>query len=228
MEGMFLCLKFSILALFAINISLCASEYSDYVLVFDQNENTKQGEISKDENLNIKANDKELHESALKDALYYISGVIYGYTYEYKPPFKPLNIKEYFNIVPRVILSAKDIEIYLKEQWKDSNKIYFRFGFKLNEKQDAAYKVWSASNFKEIKSEGQAALAKDPQGKDAFLNGVKECVLKYLKTKLAYRPSRAEGYLSLLSFPKIFLRGQDIFASVLIKINTNRIDGYIY
>ena len=170
----------------------------------------------------------ETFHELLKEVRYIISAIIYGYEFEYRPPYKDLNIKEFYSLKLRSLIPLKSKGLEVIEDWSEHKKYYIRVRYKLNANEIRNYRLWQTSEIQLVQSRGVYSISVGRAGKILSIeNGIKNSILKFLKMKLSIRPSLVRGYVTLIKNPKTFIKNGKYEGIVETKIKLEEVDKYI-
>jgi len=157
-----------------------------------------------DEGVFYTRNDGE--EFAKKEISLYMSGMIYGYTFEYQLENPITKRKDFFELKPRVLLSVKDPHLTYYQYEISNISIRLTGIYSLNEDQ----KVY-INDFKSSLAVTSTGDTNEYNSQDwnlrynAFEISVKNAIFNYAKSYLKSRPQYLRGKLILKESPKFYI-----------------------
>ena len=134
-----------------------------------------------------------------------LSGMIYGWKFEYVPYDKTRGVPEYFEFSPLRDLSKSEIKnIAYAKPWVEESILYCWVEYRRSDAQVHVYKGWESVMHPKIKGEGYAQLAEGFEGVqkacgEALKNAVRNYERKWIKTK----PKEISGTVFMHEPPKI-------------------------
>lgn len=122
-------------------------------------------------------------------APFILSGMVYGWNFDYTPYDKSRKVQEYFDFSEIQKLSDKEIsQIRYKNPWIENQKLNVWIEFDRTESQQMLYNSWKSVNYRNIKGIGYAPLSEGFEGiqkacGEALKNAVRSFERKHIKTK---------------------------------------------
>lgn len=134
-----------------------------------------------------------------------ISGMVYGWNFEYTPYDKSRNVAEYFEFTPINELAASEISSinYAKPRVEES-RLYCWVEFRRSDEQVHIFKGWSSVLHPRIKGEGYAPLSQGFEGiQSACGQALKAAIRDYERKWIKSKPKEISGKVLLREPPKI-------------------------
>lgn len=124
-----------------------------------------------------------------KVAPFILSGMVYGWNFDYTPYDKSRKVAEYFDFSPVKEFSEDEIsKIEYKSPWIQDQRLYAWIEFQRSESQVMLYNSWKSVSNRNIKGVGYAPISEGFEGiqkacGEALKNAVRDFERKHIKTK---------------------------------------------
>ncbi len=134
-----------------------------------------------------------------------LSGMVYGWNFEYVPYDKARGVQEYFEFTPINELSEAEISsIKYAKPWVEDSNLYCWVEFRRSDAQIHLYKGWESILHPRIKGEGYAPLSEGFDGvKKACSEALKYAVRNYERKWIKSKPKEITGKVLMREPPKI-------------------------
>lgn len=134
-----------------------------------------------------------------------LSGMVYGWTFEYVPYDKVRGVKEIFDFSPINELTEDEIStIHYAKPWVKDSVLNCWVEFRRSDEQIHIYKGWESVLHPKIQGEGYAKLADGFDGlKAAFADALKMSVRNYERKWIKTKPKEISGRIFMREPPKI-------------------------
>ena len=163
-----------------------------------------------------------------KVAPFIISGMVYGWNFDYTPYDKSRKVSEYFDFSPVKEFSEDEIsKIEYKSPWIQDQRLYVWVEFRRSESQVMLYNSWKSVNNRNIKGVGYAPISEGFEGiqkacGEALKNAVRAFERKHIKTK----PKEIIGKVLLSKPPVIGIDAGRYVVSLDFFMESDRIIEY--
>lgn len=122
-------------------------------------------------------------------APFILSGMVYGWNFDYTPYDKSRKVAEYFDFSEIQKFSKDEIsKINYKTPWVEKQRLYAWIEYERTQSQQMLYNSWKSVNYRNIKGVGYAPLSEGFEGiqkacGEALKNAVRSFERKHIKTK---------------------------------------------
>lgn len=122
-------------------------------------------------------------------APFILSGMVYGWNFDYTPYDKSRKVAEYFDFSEIQKFSKDEIsKINYKTPWVEKQRLYAWIEYERTPSQQMLYNSWKSVNYRNIKGVGYAPLSEGFEGiqkacGEALKNAVRSFERKHIKTK---------------------------------------------
>ena len=137
-------------------------------------------------------------------APFILSGMIYGWNFDYTPYDKKRNVQEYFDFSPVQELSPQEISrIKYASPWIKEQKLNVWVEYERTPAQIMLYNSWKSVNFRNISGTGYAPLSEGFEGiQKACAEALKQAVRTFERSHVKTKPKEITGK-ALLSKPPV-------------------------
>jgi len=142
----------------------------------------------------------------IKDiSLLILSGMIYGWSFDYVPYDKARGVQEYFEFKPIHELSKEEVSsINFTKPWIKDNILNCWIEYRRTDAQLHIYKSWRSVLNAKIKGEGYAKLSDGFEGlQEACAESLKYAVRNYQRKWIKTKPKEISGKVFMYEPPKI-------------------------
>lgn len=158
-----------------------------------------------------------------------LSGMIYGFNFEYTPSDKRRNVSEYwdFTLIKEINKSTNQLEY--KNPFVEDNKLICWVYCDRTLEQIAEYKHWTSIVYPKVKGIGKASVENGFEGiKEACSQAAKQAVREYWRTMIKNKPKEISGKLLLVENPRIYIKNGEYVVDLDFFMETDRIISYTY
>ena len=134
-----------------------------------------------------------------------ISGMVYGWKFDYVPYDKARGVAEYFEFTPVHELTEDEIKlINYTKPWIYESRLNCWVEYRRTDQQVYAFKSWQSVQFPKIQGTGYAKLSEGFDGlQKAFSEALKLAVRNYERKWIKTKPKEISGTVLLREPPKI-------------------------
>lgn len=176
----------------------------------------------------VPGNEKYSPYEALENtALFILSGMVFGWRFEYTPPDKARNVSEYFLLEPVAEISPDNPSFSLSEIQDKGPRLYGRAEFIHDEATVQSFLYWSSIVFKTSGGRGYGDRKDETAGIiQAYTNAIKQAVREYARAIEKNKPKIITGEIKLKDEPRLFADQGQVIADVNILLNIKEIIPY--
>lgn len=158
-----------------------------------------------------------------------LSGMIYGFNFEYTPSDKRRNVSEYwdFTLIKEINKSTNQLEY--KNPLVEDNKLICWVYCDRTLEQVAEYKHWTSIVYPKVKGIGKASVENGFDSiKEACSQAAKQAVREYWRTMIKNKPKEISGKLLLVENPRIYIKNGEYVVDLDFFMETDKIISYTY
>lgn len=166
-------------------------------------------------------------ERLLDEVQHVVSGLVYGYQFEYVPGNASRDIQESFVLTPHATIPRGDPLLTVLETWIDHDLLNARVLYELTDVQSRWYRGWHSGATVRTTGIGRSSLFLGPDTKsEAVSDGVRDAVRNHLRTQVFTPPQLISGAVLLAEYPGFSIHQGDYRASVDILLQIDRIEDH--
>jgi hypothetical protein len=166
-------------------------------------------------------------ELLFQEARFVLSGLVYGYTYEYVPYDATRRIAEEFVLSPRAEVQRGDPRLDAIDSYVKDKRVYTQFRYRLEPFQQQWLESWSSSALPRVAARGEHPWWQGHEAKlTAIEVAVKEAIRNYLRSQIRNKPRRARGSVILTETPRVYVVAGAYRAEVSVRIRVDELDPY--
>ena len=161
-----------------------------------------------------------------------LSGMIYGYEFEYIPGDRARAITESFTLTPRNLIPWGDPGLTLvsvnRANLPIEDLIQVQFRYRLNEHQLLLRRGWLGPRFQNSRAQGAASLFLDMAGQQqALVDGAKEAVRAHARRLTRDKPAEVTGVAILTDAPRFWTSQGRFLSDVHLQLQVQTIREYL-
>lgn len=166
-------------------------------------------------------------ELLFTEARFVLSGMIYGYRYEYVPSDRERQIQEAFSLTQRAEIQRGDPRLEAIDGYSEDKRVYTQFLYRLAPFQRDWLTSWQSSAVSRVQASGSVPWWDGHESKlSAIEEAVKAAIRRHLQSVVRNKPRRSRGSVLLSEAPRIFVDAGRYRAEVTIRIRVDEIEGY--
>jgi len=174
-------------------------------------------------------NKSEIYRRTLEDAVWIISGMIYGFSITYTPLDRTREVKEYLDVSPIASIEWGDDKLEVVDTWFKNEKLSMQVRYFLNESQITRLKLWESNIFPDAEGTGIKSVFSGYQGRvESIKEGIKEALRNYLRIRNTNKPREIICKVLLNKPPYTILDAGGYKSKVNITIKLTEIAPYSY
>lgn len=156
-----------------------------------------------------------------KTAPFLLSGMIYGWEYEYTPSDKTRNVEEYFSFVPIAEITENDGNITFTDPAFLEARVYCWLEYLRSEKMMAYLQRWNSVKYPKVLGFGESSNNDSVEAiKEAVKESAKNAIRTYAQKQTKNKPKEVSG--------KILLCSEDPSIKILKGKYTAYLDFFLY
>lgn len=138
-------------------------------------------------------------------APFLLSGLVYGWNFEYVPYDKARGVAEFFDFAAVRELSDEEISsVQYEKPWIEDSRLFCWVTYRRSEAQVHLYKSWQSIMHPRIKGTGYADLSEGFAGiQKACAEALKSAVREYERKWIKSKPKEVSGTVFMCAEPKI-------------------------
>ncbi len=164
-------------------------------------------------------------KEVLEDARWAFSGMIYGFSVIWVPPYNARGVKEELLIEPLALIPAGDSRMRTVSLTRENGFLYVLLEYTPDSVQERRLEGWRGEVFPAAVGAGTAAVNYGSR-RDAVKAAVKEALRSYLRVRDYNRPREIRGRAALTEFPYTSLSYGSINAVVKLRLDLEPLRAY--
>ncbi|WP_319559450.1 hypothetical protein [Marispirochaeta sp.] len=160
-----------------------------------------------------------------KEALFLLSGMVYGYTFSYRPSDRERGIGEEF-ILELAASISEDALVPVDVRGRDSRAMLL-YRYYPGREEHLRISGWLSAAIPSVMGYGEERAVLGHEGKmEAYRRALKEAVREYARPRMRNKPMRLEGELLLIDTPSVSIVAGRYAVKMRLKINLNKTSSY--
>ncbi len=167
----------------------------------------------------------EAQQLADKEAGFLLSGMVYGYTFSYRPLDRTRGIAEEFILEPAAELGSR-LPGPVDVRGRD-NKVMLLYRYYPEKSEYLRISSWLSAAIPSVIGYGEGRYILGHEGKmEAYRQALKEAVKEYARVRIRNKPRRLEGSLFLIDTPTVGVQAGKYNVRMRLKISLKEVDPY--
>lgn len=160
-------------------------------------------------------------------SLFLLSGMSYGWSFNYTPQDNQRKVDEIFQIEPINGIKIRKSNITFTQVSIKYPYVHSWAEYTLNEAEIARHSSWASLKYKTIKGEGEGKRKDESEGvKTAYHNAIKKAILDHARKISKNKPKEIRGEVLIKSSPRLYCTSGLFKAEVELYINVKEIIPY--
>ena len=156
-----------------------------------------------------------------------ISGMIYGWDFEYVPYDKLRGVAEFFDFSPVEEIQYPASNISYSEMKVEDGKLFCWVTYKRTDEMFALRQHWNSASFPHIKGKGYGSILNNFEGlQEAFNEAIKDAVREHYRTFIKNKPKEIRGRVLLEEEPLVNLYNGKYAVQIKLILRTEEIISY--
>lgn len=166
-------------------------------------------------------------ERALSEIQYAVSGMVYGYRFEYIPGDPSRDLAESFVMQPYATIPRGDSSLSVHQTWVDQNRLYVRVGYDVQAEQLAWFQGWRSGANERSTGVGTSSLFLGPGHKtEAIQDAVRHAVREHVRAQVFTRPRQINGAALLAESPQFAVVRGNYQATVDVLLQIDSVESF--
>lgn len=166
-------------------------------------------------------------ERLLNEIQFTVSGMVYGYRFEYVPGDSSRGVAESFTLEPFASIVRGDRALTVYQTWVDGDRLVARVGYEVHPEQMAWFEGWHSGATARSTGTGTSSLFLGPSKKtDAVSDAVRDAVRQHVREQVFNRPLRITGAALLADDPLFSVYHGNYQATVDVLLQIDDIEAY--
>ncbi len=183
--------------------------------------------LDKDENSYLEKS--EIYRRTLQDAVWIISGMIYGFDVTYTPLDLSRKVDEYLEITPLALIEWGDEKLEVVDTWFRNGKLSMQVRYFPDETQITRLKLWESNIFPDSEGIGVVSSFSGHHSRvESIKEGIKESLRNYLRIRDTNKPREINCRVLFTEPPYTILDAGGYKSKVKITIRFSEIIPYSY
>ncbi|HVP18517.1 MAG TPA: hypothetical protein VMU36_05925 [Spirochaetia bacterium] len=155
----------------------------------------------------------------LEDARVLLSGMVYGWSFDYTPANRARQVAETFTLTPTAQIPWGSPRLRVVETEAADEKLWARTSYSMDDAESARRASWESSAADLSQGEGKASAMKGPEAKMlSFQDAVRDAIRLDLRTRYLDAPRQIRGDVVLWEDPMAAVRSGMYRTVVKVKI----------
>ncbi len=173
--------------------------------------------------------DNKIYHRILEDALWIISGMIYGYDISYTPLDLSRKVTENMEVTPIASIIWGDEKLKIIDTWVKNGKFNMQVRYIPNEAQIVRIKLWESNIYPDSSGTGVKSIFSGYQGRvESIKTGIKEALRNYFRIRYTNKPREIDCKILIKNPPYTILDAGGYRSKVTIIIKLIKLLPYSY
>lgn len=156
-----------------------------------------------------------------------LSGLVFGWDFEYSPYDKRRNVAEHFEIKAKHEIAVNDKALSISDLLPAYPFLYAYAEYTASDLLAKRQQTWKSISYKTVKGFGQGERSDEISGiYNAYINATKDAVRRYARTVTKNKPKELRGQLLIRDNPRLFMTSGRFNASIEMYIYISEIIPY--
>lgn len=166
-------------------------------------------------------------ERLLDEAVFVLSGMVYGFRFEYVPSDRSRGVAEEFTLEPYATIVRGDPRLDVFQTWVESDRLYARIFYTVDEEQAQWYRGWRSAANATSSGTGVAPFVRGPTIKpQAHRDAIRMAIRNHARELVFNRPQRIRGAVMISQAPRVGVRDGNYEANVPVLLQIDEIVPY--
>lgn len=171
----------------------------------------------------------EIYRRNLEDALWIISGMIYGFTVRYTPMDSSRKVDESLEVSPIASIAWGDEKLEVIDTWFKNEKLSMQVRYLLDSSQITRLKLWESNIFPDSEGIGVVSVFSGYMGRvESIKEGIKVALRNYLRIRNSNKPREISCRVLLSEPPYTIIDAGGYKSKIKITIKMIEITPYSY
>ena len=163
----------------------------------------------------------------LEEARVLLSGMVYGWTFDYTPADRARGVAESFALVPAAEIPWGSPRLRVVETVTEDTKLWARVSYTMDDDELARRSSWESGTASLSTGAGEASVMQGPPGKTAsFQSAVRDAIRLSLRSRYIDAPRQVTGEVVLWDDPQTTVRSGVYRTAAKVKFTVREIVPY--
>ncbi|HEY9593848.1 MAG TPA: hypothetical protein VHE79_05180 [Spirochaetia bacterium] len=136
-----------------------------------------------------------------------VSGMVFGWTFEYYPGDRARQVQESFTLTPIAEIPWGSPRLRVSETEHDATRLWGRIIYSLSDEDSRRRSSWESNTADQATGTGTAPIQAGPDGRDASLKAaIRDAIRRSLDTRYVNKPRSIRGEVILWDDPQTIVR----------------------
>lgn len=166
-------------------------------------------------------------ERLLDEAVFVLSGMVYGFRFNYVPAAPSRGVEEVFDLEPYATIVRGDPRLEVFQTWVEADRLYARITYELDAEQEGWYRGWASAANPRSRGAGTAPFIRGPVVKpEATRDAIRVAIRNHARTLELNRPRLIDGAVLIADAPRVIVREGSYEATVRVVLQIDTIERY--
>ena len=166
-------------------------------------------------------------ERLLDEAVFILSGMIYGFRFDYAPSDPTRRVAEQFELEPYAEIVRGDPRLEVFQTWVEDSRLYARIFYTLDEQQRSWYLGWTSAANPSASGTGTAPFIAGPVAKPlAARDAIRVAIRNHARGIEFNRPRRVSGAVLVAGSPRTVVRDGNYETRIAVLLQIDSITRY--
>ena len=163
--------------------------------------------VSRYFDMDMEANNNEFktEEDFVDDIIEIVSGMIYGWTFQYTPSDIKREISEEFILKPIAVIKKGDPGMNFRDNWVKDHIMYQNIVYRLADFQKKYIRSWSTALIPDSYGEGESSIHKIDGKSISLREAIKDSIKREFQSRGKDKPRSINGQILLKENPRLFI-----------------------
>lgn len=186
--------------------------------------------VSRYFDMDIETNNSEyeMEEDFIQDIIEVISGMIYGWQFNYTPSDYKRQIDEVFTLIPVKQIRKGDPNLKFRDNWVKDYIMYQNLVYHLKDFQKKRIQSWKSVIVPTSSGEGESSIYLEKGKSLSLKEAIKDSIKKEFQSRGKDKPKSIEGQILLRENPRVYINSGSFRTHVEVLIIYKEIREYQY
>lgn len=186
--------------------------------------------VSRYFSMEMDANNDEfsIEQELVDDIIEVVSGMVYGWKFEYVPSDIKREIDEIFTLKPVAMIKNGDPNMHFRDNWVKDYIMYQNIVYNLVDFQKKRIKSWKSTLNPTSSGEGEASIHVDNGKSLSLKEALKDSIKKEFQSRGKDKPRSIEGQILLKENPRVFMNAGTFQTQIEVIMIYKDIEEYRY
>jgi hypothetical protein len=166
-------------------------------------------------------------KTLLEQGRYLLSGMVYGWTFVYRPGDKARRVEESFILTPVAQIPWGSSRLAVRETVVAEGKLWARISYAMNDDESRWRSSWQSSTASLSSGQGTADLLREPDAWNVALReAIRNAIRLSLDTRYVNKPREIDGEVLLWEDPSTVLDSGSFITTAKVKLQVRQLVPY--